>query len=575
MLLVDFEKQMLSIPSLLSGTLVALLAFLSAFGGVRGQFYHAAVVVALASAVFYRAGVPRSAAPSRAAVAAAKATGSALRSPTTGDCFVSPLHTLLLPSVFLAERVAVRAAAVGYNSLPLYGALWWAVEDSGCLLDISGWPLLMLVSSTLYATTLNPAVLGFTFFVVSARESGSALRKVLPRGEAHVVAGLCGFLVADCLFNTTLERATIKTVSTTTAEHVIGRSALLAAWLFCVALDRTLDRALWLMGPKHAPAKRAIAVSTVAVLSLVTAFVLFTRVSLRDRPGDAVIMLRDEVFGPVYPAVLPAMPGTGRMQLVALWAVLLPAAVAASFAVAPRLTRTVSRKLFHFMIAVAFFVTSAVDPDFMSFMWSLAIAFTVVCEALRYCRCCYPLDAMFSLVSDELVEPGVRVYRTHIYLMLGSAFPLFVNHRLTYHLADAIPWESRVLMNVVPGLAMLGVFDAVAAVIGSTMGRKTWSLVVNAKRNPAASKRTIEGSLAGMLCTFLYAAGVLVYAAHWRESASAAVLSLSFPVTPFVALAVLPTFAAALLEATTSGSDNLEVPLFTTAISLLCCAFLG
>jgi dolichol kinase len=125
---------------------------------------------------------------------------------------------------------------------------------------------------------------------------------------------------------------------------------------------------------------------------------------------------------------------------------------------------------------------------------------------------------------------------THIFLILGCAFPLW------YYLMLHDMFEMQPILPFV-GIISLGVGDSIGAIIGVYMGRNFWP----------GSKRTLEGSLGMFLSTLASMIGFQGW--MHQDVPHFKLLSISLAIT--------------LLEACTCHIDNLYLPLMSIGFIIM------
>ena len=146
-------------------------------------------------------------------------------------------------------------------------------------------------------------------------------------------------------------------------------------------------------------------------------------------------------------------------------------------------------------------------------------------------------------------QPGVFVV-THLAMLFGCAFPLWVNEVLTKVIGSGC--VSGRVFSLLPfmGIIVLGVGDAVGAVVGIYFGLHKWP----------GTKRTVEGSL-GMFVSMVLCSVAILY----LDPASG---TSTLHGAALVGLYVSPQLMTlSILEAFTSQIDNLCLPI---AASILC-----
>lgn len=208
------------------------------------------------------------------------------------------------------------------------------------------------------------------------------------------------------------------------------------------------------------------------------------------------------------------------------WAVV----VAVTVPLSPTSTSTVlARKWFHAIAILLFAPPTVFAPELLSLSYAIALAVLMVGEGLR--RQLPLVDDFYRRYLDDSKDRDTLIV-SHMALVVGCAMPLWM--------AEYLALEGRSFTTLASiGVLVLGVGDAMGAVIGSQYGRLPWG-----------ASRTIEGSFA-MLLSML----VVCWVADGIET-----MLECFP-------ALLVT---TLLEAFTVQIDNLVLPLAGAAVWLLC-----
>jgi dolichol kinase len=154
---------------------------------------------------------------------------------------------------------------------------------------------------------------------------------------------------------------------------------------------------------------------------------------------------------------------------------------------------------------------------------------------------------MASFIDER--DKGV-VFTTHLTLLVGMAVPIWItsynnNTNTTTTNNNNNMFEREVLVS---GIAIIGIGDAVASVVGSLLGR------VSICRG---SRKTVEGTVAGAGATWV-CMRLLLLQGDGGESGGGAMVRWG-----------VATFLSSLLEASTSQLDNLFIPLHFYTV--LCC----
>ena len=216
--------------------------------------------------------------------------------------------------------------------------------------------------------------------------------------------------------------------------------------------------------------------------------------------------------------------------------------LAVSAVVVPRiqfLSNIIVRKYYH-LLAVVIFVPPAIYANaFLKVALAVAFLLLVGLEFLRATRCepvGHVLHALFTVNTDER-DDGNFFIVTHLYLLVGCAFPLWMSEEL-----DTSNLLGPASISAFAGILVLGIGDAMASVVGSTCGRT---------KLPGSNK-TIEGTLAGIVSVLL---GMLAIAALFGD-ADVAVVDMET-----LYYLAIRTSLVAVLEAVTCQIDNLLLPV--------------
>ncbi|KAJ8908283.1 hypothetical protein NDN08_008374 [Rhodosorus marinus] len=195
----------------------------------------------------------------------------------------------------------------------------------------------------------------------------------------------------------------------------------------------------------------------------------------------------------------------------------------------------IARKFYHLLAIVMFLAPAFLDMELLRLAFAVALVGLVVVEIL-----CIPksltLSMQLSKYMGSLTDKRDRglVVVSHIYLLLGCAFPMWL---------EPLPCRSTSLS----GLVCLGVYDAVASVVGSTLGkiRIFWT------------RKTVEGSIGGAVTALGFSLSVSAVLCH--EDASE------------FGLKAASITLMALFEICTTQNDNLVLPIYYFACLRLIC----
>lgn len=155
-----------------------------------------------------------------------------------------------------------------------------------------------------------------------------------------------------------------------------------------------------------------------------------------------------------------------RFQLIGYWAVCLVVLVPFVAFISSRLAlrNIVARKLFHLVAVLMLGPASLIDASMLSLSYGVALSSLVLVECMR-ALALPPFGHSIAAYMRSFIDhrDGGRVILTHLYLLLGCALPLW--------LASSSSRTSKVAVNA--GVLALGVGDAMGAIVGSSIGKRT------------------------------------------------------------------------------------------------------
>jgi len=188
----------------------------------------------------------------------------------------------------------------------------------------------------------------------------------------------------------------------------------------------------------------------------------------------------------------------------------------------------ITRKLYHILALIMFSPAIVLAPQFISLSFGFACGILLLLEYVRICRV-PPFGNWLHIYLTSYTDSRDQgpVILTHIYLLVGCAFPLWV-------------FPDGASLAPFAGLIILGAGDAAGAIVGSTRGHYKW---------PGGNK-TVEGTVAAftacMFCLFVFSFFVS-FDIRWG------------PVT-------LATLLTCMLEAFTKQIDNLTLPVIYSSL---------
>jgi dolichol kinase len=142
---------------------------------------------------------------------------------------------------------------------------------------------------------------------------------------------------------------------------------------------------------------------------------------------------------------------------------------------------------------------------------------------------------------------GIAV--THIALIMGCAFPCWV-YQLLQQTTSLLCDNKMLALLPYLGLVVLGIGDSVGAICGIIFGRHHWP----------SSTRTMEGSVCMLLSMVLVILSIDSNTTSQQNNSSIMQFTYQVSVTMFV---------MTLLEASTSQTDNLCLPIAGSTLMLL------
>ena len=226
-----------------------------------------------------------------------------------------------------------------------------------------------------------------------------------------------------------------------------------------------------------------------------------------------------------------------RVCIIFSWGLVLLLALPNLQSGSKNIPRIVSRKLFHILAVVMFLPVLYFDLDMLYVSFGIASSLMILAECSRVLRVSriYQVLSRYMLSFTDDRDQGTIVM-SHFYLLLGCAIPLWLVPR------SAV--DNSVTSSILPasaGILSVGIGDAVAAVIGTFMGRTKWY----------GTNKTVEGTLIASVVTSALAVSLLLVS----EDKVTKVLT-------FVTMTCL-------LETFTKQMDNLILPLYLFSLLAL------
>ena len=260
--------------------------------------------------------------------------------------------------------------------------------------------------------------------------------------------------------------------------------------------------------------------------------------------------------------LLQSFTAPGRPMLIAYWAAATPLACIAAALVAPqplapgspppnrihKARLLLARKLFHFLVVALFSPAIFAHLPLLQQAMAIVLVGFAMLEIIRLFALpplAAPLTAFLSTFLDA--RDGGTLILTHTYLLFGCALPIWLSSALPAAQTQAPLATAALTAAPHAGVIVLGVGDAMASLVGVTLGRTCWP----------NSQKTLEGTGAG-------AGAMLALTALLLHAGSPD--GLPAGAYTWTALGGC-TALACLLEAVTDQIDNLFLPVgFLTSL---------
>ena len=226
----------------------------------------------------------------------------------------------------------------------------------------------------------------------------------------------------------------------------------------------------------------------------------------------------------------------------------------------------IARKYFHLVAILLFTPITWLDPNMMSLSYAIAVSLLIVLEMVRgwsnICTSSVWNDMYMTFLDEKdssAANGGLAV--THIALIVGSAFPLWVTQLLqqrnnipsvqTSNTHDMYSSPHELFLVLLPflGVLVLGVGDSAGAIGGMNLGRHRW---------PGGSSRTIEGSMC-MILSMMMIVVIFIASTH----------AIEHHISYFLQVSTTTGLLITLIEASTSQIDNLVLPVAGSTLILL------
>lgn len=219
------------------------------------------------------------------------------------------------------------------------------------------------------------------------------------------------------------------------------------------------------------------------------------------------------------------------------WLVAVAAALYAIHRTSRRVSNTIRRKIFHFLVVAMFAPFMRAHEDLLRVAFAVAFALFAAVEFARLCDVYHGSGRVGGIITRMYADVAAtsagktttpKLVLDHFSLLLGVAVPLWMSE--SGGARSLVPWS---------GLLTLGVGDSFAAIVGITMGKH--------RVFGSTSAKTIEGSMAFAISTLI---------------AALCVSNVDISLTRLVFACAL----TAACELTSEGVDNFVLPLYFAAL---------
>lgn len=258
-----------------------------------------------------------------------------------------------------------------------------------------------------------------------------------------------------------------------------------------------------------------------------------------------ILTLASLAAAPTKWVLIYVFTSTERLKLIMFWAASLMLALPAMkmLSTSGKMRKIIVRKGYHALAVILFLPALLTQPSLLSVALAVAFAVLAAVEVVRLANVSGISAQVHHFMSSFVdARDAGAFYVTHFTLLLGLAIPIW--------LTCAYPKtsDSGTTLPSLAGILSTGIGDAAASIIGSSFGK------IRIARD---SRKTVEGTLAGMTAMLTSIFVFYLYEGHWTMKTLHGYNNL-----------VVCTLLSALLEASTDQFDNVFVALHF--FSLLC-----
>ncbi|KAM6431432.1 dolichol kinase isoform 1-T2 [Liasis olivaceus] len=205
---------------------------------------------------------------------------------------------------------------------------------------------------------------------------------------------------------------------------------------------------------------------------------------------------------------------------------------------------TITRKYFHFLVVATYVPGLIYDRQLLYVAAVICLAVFILLEYVRYFTIKpfgHTLRHLLSLFLDER-DSGPLIL-THIYLLLGMSFPVWLWPRPCAP-KGTLPGAGA--LAPYSGVLAVGIGDSVASIFGSTVGEVKWP----------GTKKTFEGTMSAIFAQIIAVALIVIFDTAVDLNASYSWILISITLVSF-------------LEAYTTQVDNLLLPLYLQILLMI------
>uniref|UniRef100_A0A0K0F948 dolichol kinase n=1 Tax=Strongyloides venezuelensis TaxID=75913 RepID=A0A0K0F948_STRVS len=244
-----------------------------------------------------------------------------------------------------------------------------------------------------------------------------------------------------------------------------------------------------------------------------------------------------------------------RIQLLLLWShSMFINFVFCGIVSSQRFSSTIYRKFFHLTGSVIALSGIYLDPEFTRLASILSIIIYLILETCRSLSI-YPykkiLNRIFLVFIDN--QDTKELILTPVLLMIGLFLPII--------LSPVSFGQVSLKLYHFSGIALVGVGDAIAAIVGTKYGRRKWNTILPFINNSCTRRKSLEGSIA-----FVIGSTIMLFISEYF-------LLRNYPITSICVLKIITTsVVGSVIESLTNKHDNI-LPVVVGFIFLYNCCY--